>query len=311
VPGGSSKVEEGRFLEALCLLRDAAPRRRLLRTLPPPIATPLRAPPRGGEKWEGVVGDMWALPPPIAESPEPTRGGGGERTSPRVRRVPSNAPAAHRLARIVDWRGQGSDFAAEGGGGTGSSAPPARAARTATPPRWGAFRPPCLVSACACQPAGRSGRPPRPGRKAAARAAKMPGPGSPAARAGRSLLLGRGDGRGRAAGRWLVGSLRQVTWAMPVSTARRMQYNNLAARHVEQVLPARERRRLAAARPRACGERADGEGLEAEPAPPRGWRGPLQHHLGRTSRSRHAPPRGAARPGEGGGGTVRGAPAAA
>ncbi|CAK0817661.1 unnamed protein product, partial [Prorocentrum cordatum] len=225
VPGGSSKVEEGRFLEALCLLRDAAPRRRLLRTLPPPIATPLRAPPRGGEKWEGVVGDMWALPPPIAESPEPTRGGGGERTSPRVRRVPSNAPAAHRLARIVDWRGQGSDFAAEGGGGTGSSAPPARAARTATPPRWGAFRPPCLVSACACQPAGRSGRPPRPGRKAAARAAKMPGPGSPAARAGRSLLLGRGDGRGRAAGRWLVGSLRQVTWAMPVSTARRMQYN--------------------------------------------------------------------------------------
>ncbi|CAK0817649.1 unnamed protein product, partial [Prorocentrum cordatum] len=168
VPGGSSKVEEGRFLEALCLLRDAAPRRRLLRTLPPPIATPLRAPPRGGEKWEGVVGDMWALPPPIAESPEPTRGGGGERTSPRVRRVPSNAPAAHRLARIVDWRGQGSDFAAEGGGGTGSSAPPARAARTATPPRWGAFRPPCLVSACACQPAGRSGRPPRPGRKAAA-----------------------------------------------------------------------------------------------------------------------------------------------
>ncbi|CAK0817672.1 unnamed protein product, partial [Prorocentrum cordatum] len=156
------------------------------------------------------------------------------------------------------WR-HGSDFAAEGGGGTGSSAPPARAARTATPPRWGAFRPPCLVSACACQPAGRSGRPPRPGRKAAAdgggdsasmpspkRAAKMPGPGSPAARAGRSLLLGRGDGRGRAAGRWLVGSLRQVTWAMPVSTARRMQYNNLAARHVEQVLPARERRRLAA-----------------------------------------------------------------
>ncbi|CAK0817644.1 unnamed protein product, partial [Prorocentrum cordatum] len=122
------------------------------------------------------------------------------------------------------WR-HGSDFAAEGGGGTGSSAPPARAARTATPPRWGAFRPPCLVSACACQPAGRSGRPPRPGRKAAARAAKMPGPGSPAARAGRSLLLGRGDGRGRAAGRWLVGSLRQVTWAMPVSTARRMQYN--------------------------------------------------------------------------------------
>ncbi|CAK0817655.1 unnamed protein product, partial [Prorocentrum cordatum] len=269
----------------------------------------------GGGKWEGVVGDMVPISPPR---------GGGAPAAARLQHAPlglprpragalSGRPASCPRARASQRGGQGARRGRAGkrprmGGGT----PPRCLRLRQFPPNFftSAARQKCCSSG---QRSGATER--RIGRRAVGgkkgRAAKMPGPGSPAARAGRSLLLGRGDGRGRAAGRWLVGSLRQVTWAMPVSTARRMQYNNLAARHVEQVLPARERRRLAAARPRACGERADGEGLEAEPAPPRGWRGPLQHHLGRTSRSRHAPPRGAARPGEGGGGTVRGAPAAA
>ncbi|CAK0817650.1 unnamed protein product, partial [Prorocentrum cordatum] len=236
------------------------------------------------------------------------------------------------------WR-HGSDFAAEGGGGTGSSAPPARAARTATPPRWGAFRPPCLVSACACQPAGRSGRPPRPGRKAAADgggdSASMPASstippklfhvgGEAEVLLQRPAIRGDGEANWPACSRGKKGASSKDAWAW------------IASRTGRQITPAWPGRRPRARRgplarrepaagdlgdagehraedavQQACGERADGEGLEAEPAPPRGWRGPLQHHLGRTSRSRHAPPRGAARPGEGGGGTVRGAPAAA
>ncbi|CAK0817659.1 unnamed protein product, partial [Prorocentrum cordatum] len=214
------------------------------------------------------------------------------------------------------WR-HGSDFAAEGGGGTGSSAPPARAARTATPPRWGAFRPPCLVSACACQPAGRSGRPPRPGRKAAADgggdSASMPA----RHRAAGTELSVLGSRRcfpssSKDAWAWIASRTgRQITPAWP-GRRPRARRGPLARREpaAGDLGDAGEHRAEDAVQ-QACGERADGEGLEAEPAPPRGWRGPLQHHLGRTSRSRHAPPRGAARPGEGGGGTVRGAPAAA
>ncbi|CAK0817658.1 unnamed protein product, partial [Prorocentrum cordatum] len=213
--------------------------------------------------------------------------------------------------------GGGSDFAAEGGGGTGSSAPPARAARTATPPRWGAFRPPCLVSACACQPAGRSGRPPRPGRKAAADgggdSASMPA----RHRAAGTELSVLGSRRcfpssSKDAWAWIASRTgRQITPAWP-GRRPRARRGPLARREpaAGDLGDAGEHRAEDAVQ-QACGERADGEGLEAEPAPPRGWRGPLQHHLGRTSRSRHAPPRGAARPGEGGGGTVRGAPAAA
>ncbi|CAK0817674.1 unnamed protein product, partial [Prorocentrum cordatum] len=166
----------------------------------------------GGEKWEGVVGDMVPISPPR---------GGGAPAAARLQHAPlglprpragalSGRPASCPRARASQRGGQGARRGRAGkrprmGGGT----PPRCLRLRQFPPNFftSAARQKCCSSG---QRSGATER--RIGRRAVGgkkgRAAKMPGPGSPAARAGRSLLLGRGDGRGRAAGRWLVGSLR-------------------------------------------------------------------------------------------------------
>ncbi|CAK0817660.1 unnamed protein product, partial [Prorocentrum cordatum] len=155
----------------------------------------------------------------------------------------------------------------------------------------------------------------RPASCPRARASQRGGQGARRGRAGKRPRMGGGTpprSSSKDAWAWIASRTgRQITPAWP-GRRPRARRGPLARREpaAGDLGDAGEHRAEDAVQ-QACGERADGEGLEAEPAPPRGWRGPLQHHLGRTSRSRHAPPRGAARPGEGGGGTVRGAPAAA
>ncbi|CAK0817665.1 unnamed protein product, partial [Prorocentrum cordatum] len=216
----------------------------------------------GGEKWEGVVGDMVPISPP--------RGGG--------------APAAARLQHA-----------------------PLGLPR----PRAGALsgRPASCPRARASQRGGQGARRGRAGKRPREQQRCLGLDRQPHGQADHSCLAGataagapRAAGSSGAAGhvhllRALVG--RRPRGGRPSDTPAAGDLGDAGEHRAEDAVQ------------QACGERADGEGLEAEPAPPRGWRGPLQHHLGRTSRSRHAPPRGAARPGEGGGGTVRGAPAAA
>ncbi|CAK0817654.1 unnamed protein product, partial [Prorocentrum cordatum] len=241
----------------------------------------------GGGKWEGVVGDMVPISPPR---------GGGAPAAARLQHAPlglprpragalSGRPASCPRARASQRGGQGARRGRAGkrprmGGGT--------------PPRCLRLRqfPPNFFTSAARQKCCSSGQ----------------RSGATERRIGRRAV----GASSKDAWAWIASRTgRQITPAWP-GRRPRARRGPLARREpaAGDLGDAGEHRAEDAVQ-QACGERADGEGLEAEPAPPRGWRGPLQHHLGRTSRSRHAPPRGAARPGEGGGGTVRGAPAAA